>query len=272
MNEKKIEPTDAMVADVGVVKTWFGLTSVRDILGLALNHPDTAGLFECDHTDYVHVDEAATRVEAAREQGWDDAAQHIYNKGWEGVTALRKANPHRPALSLPTDAFATNPPADNRPWEPLNGGRVYVGDEVRQERAGITTTAVVGRVDDAGDPWTDARDPWTDGGALIGLLRHGTWYVRRTIPAPTPPAEEVELPGEQPAHLLDVEITGRAKCVHMELDRYGYWIGVDQEGYPRQWPLRWIAAFTLPDGTRARRDGEHEDGEPRFVKVQEGEK
>ena len=27
--------------------------------------------------DYVHVDEAATRVEAAREQGWDDAAQHI---------------------------------------------------------------------------------------------------------------------------------------------------------------------------------------------------
>ena len=88
----------------------------------------------------------------------------------------------------------------------------------------------------------------------------------------TETAEEVELPGERPAHLLDVEITGRAKCVHMELDRYGYWIGVDQEGYPRQWPLRWIAAFTLPDGTRARRDGEHEDGEPRFVKVQEGEK
>ena len=88
----------------------------------------------------------------------------------------------------------------------------------------------------------------------------------------TETAEEVELPGEHPAHLLDVEITGRAKCVHMELDRYGYWIGVDQEGYPRQWPLRWIAAFTLPDGTRARRDGWHEDNTPRFVKVQEGEK
>ena len=101
MNEKKIEPTDAMVADVGVVKSWFGLTNVRDILGLALNHPDARGLFECDYTDYVHVDEAATRVEAAREQGWDDAAQHIYNKGWEGVTALRRANPHRPAPELP---------------------------------------------------------------------------------------------------------------------------------------------------------------------------
>ena len=45
MNEKKIEPTQAMVADVGVVKSWFGLTNVRDILGLALNHPDAAGLF-----------------------------------------------------------------------------------------------------------------------------------------------------------------------------------------------------------------------------------
>ena len=54
-------------------------------------------------SDSVHVDEAARRVEAAREQGWDDAAQHIYNKGWEGVTALRRANPHRPAPELPPE-------------------------------------------------------------------------------------------------------------------------------------------------------------------------
>lgn len=116
MNEKKIEPTDAMVADVGVVKAWFGLTSTRDLLGLALNHPDAAGLFECDHTDYVHVDEAATRVEAAREEGWDEAAQHIYNKGWEGVDALRKANPHRPAPVLPTAGGAVIVPADGRDY------------------------------------------------------------------------------------------------------------------------------------------------------------
>ena len=36
--------------------------------------------------------------------------------------------------------------------------------------------------------------------------------------------------------------------------------------------LRDLRSATLPDGTRARRDGEREDGEPRFVKVQEGEK
>ena len=201
MNEKQIEPTDAMVQAAKTMMKVAG-ADARATLSLALNHPDTRGLFAA---------------------------------------------------------------GDDCPWEPLSGGPVRVGDEVRRDANGITRIAVVAFVDAAGDPWTAE-------GVLIGRLNIGTWYVRRTVPAPTPPAEEVELPGEHPAHLLDVEITGRAKCVHMELDRYGYWIGVDQEGYPRQWPLRWIAAFTLPDGTRARRDGEHEDGEPRFVKVQEGEK
>ena len=102
MTSKKIEPTDRMIRDV---ETWGEIMGVDD-LGLMryiLNHPDAPGLFECDHTDYVHVDEAATRVEAAHEKGWDDAAQHIYNKGWEGVTALRKANPHRPVQELPPE-------------------------------------------------------------------------------------------------------------------------------------------------------------------------
>lgn len=103
---KKIEPTVAMVRDVECWRSFTGTadrTPLRPILRAALNHYDAPGLFECDYTDYVHVDEAATRVEAAREQGWDDAAQHIYNKGWEGVTALRRANPHRPAPELPPE-------------------------------------------------------------------------------------------------------------------------------------------------------------------------
>lgn len=111
MNEKKIEPTQAMV-DIVELADKLMVMDTRDLLRTALNHPDAAGLFECDHTDYVHVDEAATRVEAAREQGWDDAAQHIYNKGWEGVTALRNANPYRPAQELPTEDGAVIVPAD----------------------------------------------------------------------------------------------------------------------------------------------------------------
>ena len=66
------------------------------------------------------------------------------------------------------------PPADaDRPWEPLNGP-VRVGDEVRQEAFGFAVTAVVARMDGRGDPLTAE-------GAIIGDLRHGTWYVRRPI-------------------------------------------------------------------------------------------
>lgn len=62
---------------------------------------------------------------------------------------------------------------DDRPWEPLNGP-VRVGDEVRREHSGLTVTAVVGSVDEDGDPWTAE-------GALIGVLNLGTWYVRRPV-------------------------------------------------------------------------------------------
>lgn len=63
---------------------------------------------------------------------------------------------------------------DNRPWEPLNGGPLRVGDEVRQDFRGVTHTAVVARVVRSGDPWTAE-------GAIIGLLCDGTWHVRRVV-------------------------------------------------------------------------------------------
>ena len=177
MNEKKIEPTAAMVRDVECWRSFTGTadrTPLRPILRAALNHYDAPGLF---------ADEDALR--AAREEGWDQATRWIdsYQGGPNGRTSsARSANPYRPVQELPPERDGVAlVPADARPWEPLNGGPVRVGDEVRQERAGITTTAVVGRVDDGGDPWTDWGDPWTDGGALIGLLRHGTWYVRRPV-------------------------------------------------------------------------------------------
>ncbi len=88
---------------------------------------------------------------------------------------LRVALNHPDAPGL----FAAD--ADARPWEPLNGGRVYVGDEVRRDYLGTTTTAVVGRVDEEGDPWTDE-------GRVIGILHEGAWYVRR--PAPELPMED----------------------------------------------------------------------------------
>lgn len=78
----------------------------------------------------------------------------------------------RAAFDAGREHERTNPD-DARPWEPLSGP-VRVGDEVRREHNGITATAVVGRVDDDGDPWAAE-------GAFIGVLEHGTWCVRRPV-------------------------------------------------------------------------------------------
>ena len=96
----------------------------------------------------------------------DDADKHTYRH--RARVALRVVLNHPDAPGL----FAAD--EDARPWEPLNGGRVYVGDEVRQDHDGVTSTAVVGRVDNDGDPWT-AEDRFID---FLGL---GTWSVRRPV-------------------------------------------------------------------------------------------
>ncbi|MDO4240861.1 hypothetical protein [Micrococcus sp.] len=78
------------------------------------------------------------------------------------------------------------------------------------------------------------------------------------------PAEEVELPGE-PCVLTDVRLrealaTGLALWTGLEVVAVGF------DGCALVYPTWDITAFTLPDGTRARRDGDHADGGPRFVK------
>lgn len=119
MNEKKIEPTKAMVTDTLEAKYQLNLTSVRSILRVGLNHPDAAGLLAAEWK--ANAEAAAERAERAEE-----------------------------ALA---ERERTNTP-DDRPWEPLNKhDPLHVGDEVRQDLSGITHTAVVGCVDGEGDPW-----------------------------------------------------------------------------------------------------------------------
>ena len=157
-------------------------------------------------------------------------------------------------------------PDDPRPWEPLApGDPLHAGDEVWRWWCGVSTRGTFDVQHPDSQVYTAER-------GHLGHRAIGTWCVRRRIPAPTPPAEEVELPGEYPAHLLDARGWDDERFAYMALDAGGHWCGVDQEGVARAWPIRWIAAFTLPDGTRARRDGDHADGKPRFVKVREGEK
>ncbi len=92
----------------------------------------------------------------------------------------------RAAFDMGREYERTNPDVDARPWEPLNGRKPRVGDEVRQDRPGMTITAVVGRVDEVGDPWAT-------GGNFIGRIDFGTWYVRRHIQElPTKPGTVIE--------------------------------------------------------------------------------
>ena len=116
MSKKRVQPTDAMVDDAESTSTLIGTddrSALSAILSVALNHPDAPGLFECDHTDYVHVDAAATRVEAAREQGWDDAADWLDSRAClNAAHNLRAANPYRTARDLPEDPGAVIVAAD----------------------------------------------------------------------------------------------------------------------------------------------------------------
>lgn len=97
---------------------------------------------------------------------------------WEERCGYRFTDNTLAALRAAFDAGREHERAtteDDRPWEPLNGGPMRVGDEVRRDHCGIITTGVVARVDEDGDPLTVE-------GYLIGLRDYGTWYVRRTAP------------------------------------------------------------------------------------------
>ena len=157
-------------------------------------------------------------------------------------------------------------PDDPRPWEPLApGDPLHAGDEVWRWWCGVSTRGTFDVQHPDSQVYTAER-------GHLGHRAIGTWCVRRRIPAPTPPAEEVELPGEFGDVILNPRWGTRsyARAVHLG---EGVWAAEVTPGADVYTHLaRDLRSATLPDGTRARRDGEREDGEPRFVKVQEGEK
>lgn len=81
-------------------------------------------------------------------------------------------------------------------------------------------------------------------------------------PAPTPPADEVEWEPQFGGIITDVEVS------YGEVVRFDrmVWTGRRWTYQDHSTVPKFITAFTLPDGTRVRRDGDREDGTPRFVK------
>lgn len=83
----------------------------------------------------------------------------------------------------------------------------------------------------------------------------------------TTPAEEADLPTEFGDVLLDPRWGARSYARALHLGE-GVWAAEVTPGADVYTHLtRDLTAFTLPDGTRARRDGKHEDGTPRFIKA-----
>ena len=135
MTWKRIKLTDAIVDDIALylgreyllpgrpgVTTYPPRAETMDawrIVRAVLSHPDAAGLF---------ADEGATR--AAREQGWDDAAEWGYrsaNLGHYASERIKAANPHRPVQELPTKAGAQIIPALGA-IEAVRNGVTYTTD------------------------------------------------------------------------------------------------------------------------------------------------
>ena len=140
MNEKKTEPTDAMVDEAAnavsmeEMDTPLHLRSdlarqnlrnrARTALSSALNHPDAARLFAFEFVDALR---------AAREQGWDQAVDWIKRDqgGPSGrTTNARNANPHRTIPGLPAEDGAVIVPADGREFiEAEVAGQTFIARE-----------------------------------------------------------------------------------------------------------------------------------------------
>lgn len=149
-----------------------------------------------------------------------------------------------------------------------DGDQIRAGDYVTQVDDDGRIRGGIAHRQDADDDWR-AKGGWVITYTAIRADRPDALTV---WPAPTPPAEEVDLPSEHPAHITDVETDDGHGCAYMALDNSGDWCGVSTTGLFLDRRPHDLAAFTLPDGTRARRDGKHEDGTPRFIQAQEGEK
>ena len=149
---------------------------------------------------------------------------------------LRAALNHPDAPGL----FATD--EDARPWEPLNeDDPLLVGDEVRRDLNGVTRTAVVGRVDADGDPWT------TEDG-FIGHCDLGTWYVRRPVKELPPERDGVVLvpaDGHESITTTDGQVFARLTFT----TKQSIWYGPNLAAQLGDWVIQTTSLSRLIPGT-----------------------
>lgn len=168
--------------------------------------------------------------------------------------ALNDRKAMRAALSAALAVAPADPHHDARPWQDCTIKDIREGDLLAARRGDTLIVGVAHHQDEHGD--------WNTEGNY--LLTYGDRWPIRRIPAPTPTDEEVEvaLPTEFGAVITNVEVDFEET---VRLDSM-VWTGLRWTYKDYSTTTKLILAFTLPDGTRARRDGQYEDGTPRFVK------
>lgn len=134
-----------------------------------------------------------------------------------------------------------------RPWETLTkDDQLNEGDVARWDYAGRTTTSVVARVDEDGNPW-NAQE------AIIGLRDVGTWHRRRPAPQLPPRRSGVVLIPADGCEYITATVGGQKYRAREAMRADG----------------RWRAVWRKPDGTRVCYSVQTADLTPDTWKVEE---
>lgn len=146
----------------------------------------------------------------------------------------------RAAFDAGREHERTNP-EDARPWEPLDGRKPRVGDEVRQDLAGITHIAVVAAVDGYGNPLNSE-------GVFIGHLDVGTWYVRRAVQELPPERDGVVLvPAD--GHKAITTTDGQEFARLTFTTKQSIWYGPNLAALPGDWVIQTTSPGRLTPDT-----------------------
>lgn len=139
-----------------------------------------------------------------------------------------------------------------------DAGRIKADDYVAQvDKSGSIRAGIAHHQDEDGD-WQTEKDVCI----TLAVWRADRPDALTVWPAPTPPAVEVEWEPQFGDIITDIRYGAAGRLDRLVNAGAVGW--ADEAGH--FWYLTDFTAFTLPDGTRVRRDGEHANGEPRFVR------
>lgn len=160
-------------------------------------------------------------IEAGASHAWNEA--NPGNLDWDSLTESHKEGCRRDARAVLTAALPLladaipNSIGNENPWKPVDDETVRVGDEVRQDLFGVSTIAIVDRID-------EGTYLWVAEGGYIGNLHEGDWYHRQPN---LPDRDGVNIIPTDPA--VGITTSDGRKFTRLTYNKdYSIWVGVDE--------------------------------------------